>query len=394
MPTAATPLSAADFAALTLARTSGIGPVTYHSLLALHPNPADALANLPELCKARGRKQFKFPLEAEIQAEIDATHTLGAQFIFHHNDNYPELLKNTPDAPPVLVVMGNPDLLHTRQVAIVGNRNASLSGQTFTQNLAGTLADNNLTITSGLARGVDTHAHTATLQNGGNTVAVIAGGINHVYPPENKNLRAQIIEYGCLVTESPIGETPTARHFPRRNRIIAGLSLATVVTEAARNSGSLITAQYAGDYGRDVYAVPGNPQDARAAGPNHLLQQGAAILLNPDDLIAQLPQNMSHVMAKSGVNSVNYTRETQTDLFSSELATIDHKMDISEPELSNNLPELTPKTTILSALSSQPVPQDKLLRELNLPEHESLALLAELELMGDIQRHPGNHWSL
>lgn len=382
-------LTQAHIAALTLARTSGIGPVTYHSLLALHPCPIAALNALPELCKSRGRKLLTPPSQKDIEAEIDATHALGAQFIFIQDDDYPALLKQTPDAPPVLVVLGNPKHLHARGVAIVGNRNASLSGQQFTQTLSETLSDNNLTVISGLARGIDTTAHQAALSVGAPTVAAIAGGINHVYPPENAELRQKIIQNGCLVTESPVNETPTARHFPRRNRLIAGLSLATVVTEAARNSGSLITAQYAGDYGRDVFAVPGNPQDNRAAGPNHLLKQGASILLDPEDILQQLPQNISHVIAKTPAKT-HYTREQQADLFAQPQ---EPETKLPENKETPDTPQ-TPTDIIKTTLSSHPIPQDKLLRQLNLPEREALSLLTELELMGDIQRHPGNHWSL
>lgn len=382
-------LTQTQLSALTLARTSGIGPITYHSLLNLFPTPEEALHNLSDLCKSRGRKILTPPAAHIIDQEVEKTLSLGASFLFYHEDAYPQLLKETPDAPPVLITLGNPLLLQEKQVAIVGNRNASIHGKTFTQELATALADHNITTTSGLARGVDTAAHQASLIAGHTTIAAIAGGINHIYPPENKNLRESIIEKGCIVTESPFGETPTARHFPRRNRIIAGLSIATVVTEAARHSGSLITTQYAGEYGRDVFAVPGNPKDSRAAGPNHLLAQGAQILLSPDQLISMLPQNMSQVTAKSAQATL-FTREAQSDLFD----------DLPHQETSTpNIPEketeqISIETQLKNALTSTPLPQDALIRQLKISETQALALLSELELMGDIQRHPGNQWSL
>jgi DNA processing protein len=277
-------LTPEQLATFRLARTNGVGPVTFLSLLEKCESAAKAVEQLPALCKQSKRKMLTPPTQQDIQAELDQISNAGGHIVCYGDDVYPEWLANTSNPPIALTVLGDPAWLSKPQIAIVGNRNASAAGANYTANLAEELTAAGFTITSGLARGVDTAAHKGALKLGA-TIAVLAGGADFIYPPENKELYEQIKAEGCIVSEQPWDMQPTNRHFPRRNRIIAGLSLATLVTEASRHSGSLITAQDAGEFGRDVFAVPGSPQDPRAAGPNHLLKQGAIPLTEVDDIL-------------------------------------------------------------------------------------------------------------
>ena len=283
-----THLTPAHLAIWQLIRTTGVGPVAFKRLLKLcNHNPLNATEQFSELAAARGRKAKLCPM-SDIEAEAEALYKAGGQAVFLGDDAYPTLLSHIPDCPPMLHIIGNLETLNMNSYAIVGSRNASAVGMKFAEELATDLTLNGATITSGLARGIDTAAHTGELQNGF-TLAVVAGGVNHIYPPENKNLREKIIAEGCVISENPFGSTPTNRHFPRRNRIIAGLTRATVVVEATRKSGSLITATFAGEYGRDVYAVPGAPADPRATGSNHLLKQVAQLLESAEDILQNTP---------------------------------------------------------------------------------------------------------
>ena len=352
-----------QYAALRLARTSGIGPVRYFSLIERCGTPSAALAALPEL--SRG-KLTPAPT-ALIEAEIAATAKLGGQLIFFDDAAYPELLKHIPDPPPVLAVLGDCSLLHTPQLAIVGTRNASANGQRYTHQLAQELAGHGFTITSGLARGIDTAAHHGALAANGKTIAILGGGLDHIYPPQNKDLFTTLTEQGAIVAETPIGTAPTASSFPRRNRLIAGLSHGVLVVEAARHSGSLITAQYAGEQGREVMAIPGHPADPRAAGPNHLLRQGATLVTSADEIREALAQfNPSAPPPRQ-----HYVRE--------------------DPAPADDFlaPEDMTVPTLLDLLSPTPTPLDDLTRRLNLTPAQLLAQVVELELEGRVQRLPG-----
>ncbi|MBU6449376.1 MAG: DNA-processing protein DprA [Rhodospirillales bacterium] len=273
---------------LRLARTESVGPVTYRRLLSRFSGPDEALHALPGLAISGGRANPpRIPPMAEVQREYEAVRRLGGMFLFLDQPGYPAYLAELPDAPPAIAVLGDVSLLSSRSIGIVGARNASANGMRLAAHLAAELAPH-LTIVSGLARGIDTAAHEGALR-GGRTIAVIAGGLDSPYPPENQDLQRRIAETGAVVAEAPLGTAPIGRHFPKRNRIIAGLTLGLVVIEAAPRSGSLLTARLAAEAGREIFAVPGSPLDPRARGGNDLIRQGAHLTETADDVLANLP---------------------------------------------------------------------------------------------------------
>lgn len=251
---------------IRLIRTENVGPITFHRLMEQYGSAAKALDMLPELARRGGRsKPLRVAPKAEAEREVQANRRFGARLICACEPDYPEPLAAVDDAPPVISVAGHAHLLRRRAVAIVGARNASLNGKKFAESLARDLGEAGLLVVSGLARGIDTAAHAGSIASG--TAAVLAGGIDVVYPPENEGLYRDIMALGVVVAESPIGTQPQARHFPRRNRLISGLSLGVLVVEAALRSGSLITARMALEQGREVMAVPGSPLDPRCQVP-------------------------------------------------------------------------------------------------------------------------------
>ncbi|POF61900.1 DNA-protecting protein DprA [Novacetimonas maltaceti] len=278
-----TPDHAHVAACLRLARTRGIGPVSYHRLIRTHGSAQAALDML-----SRGREAERVPPASDIAREMERTAAIGGRILVHGDPDYPPALAVVADAPPVLSVMGDTGLLRGRIVGVVGARNASAGGMRIAQSLATMLAAADVTVMSGLARGIDAAAHRGALP-ARRTVAAIAGGLDCPYPPEHARLHHEIAEQGALVTEAPPGTMPQARHFPRRNRLIAGISLGCVVIEAALRSGSLITARMALDYDRIVFAVPGSPLDPRCHGSNDLLRQGAVLTENERDILRELP---------------------------------------------------------------------------------------------------------
>ena len=278
-----------DFNRLRLVRTESVGPITYRRLLDRFPDPADALAALPDLARMGGRAEpLRVPSEAEVEREFAHLARMGAKILFLGDAKYPEYLSELADAPPMLAVLGDVSLLSARCIGMVGARNASVSGLRFTEQLASELAADQIIVVSGLARGIDAAAHQGALRTG-KTVAVIAGGLDVPYPPENAALQKRIAEGGAVVAEAPLGTAPLAKHFPKRNRIIAGLSLGLVVIEAAARSGSLLTARLANEAGREIFAVPGAPLDPRSKGGNELLRQGAHLTETAADILLHLP---------------------------------------------------------------------------------------------------------
>ena len=281
-----TPLEMRD--RLRLARTDGVGPVTYRKLLRQYSTAAEAIAELPRIAAAAGRGGSpRVPSAGDAQKEMDRVAKLGGQMLILDGPDYPPLLSLLEISPPVLTVLGDTELLAKRSVALVGARNASANGQRVAEILANELAQAGLVVVSGMARGVDAAAHRGALY-ARLTVAAVAGGIDVVYPPENEKLQAEVAERGAVVAEAPLGTAPQARHFPRRNRIIAALSLGVVVVEAAMRSGSLITARVAQDMDRDIFAVPGSPLDARCRGSNDLIRNGAYLTESAADVLAHL----------------------------------------------------------------------------------------------------------
>ena len=246
---------------LRLIRSDNVGPVTFHQLIRRYGSATEALAALPDLARADGRRRIRLCPVSTAEGEMERTHNIGAQFCFFGTDAYPESLAALPDAPPVLITKGHHDLVHGRQLGIVGARNASAAGMKFTRTVAHELGEAGFVVTSGMARGIDTAAHEGALPTG--TIAVMAGGMDIIYPPENAELYDRLGQGGLIICELPIGTKPLARHFPQRNRIISGLSLGVLVVEAALRSGSLITARNAAEQGREVFAVPGSPLDPR-----------------------------------------------------------------------------------------------------------------------------------
>lgn len=272
---------------LRLVRCPGVGPVTFRRLLREYDSATSAIRALPERLRQAGLRQLSIPAFEPIRSEWEATEKFGARILFFDDDDYPRAMKNLPDAPSSLTVMGNVSLLSHRCVGVVGARNASAAGLRMAESLATGLAAADIVVVSGLALGIDRAAHLAALYPH-RTVAALAGGVNTVYPPENGELQAAIANKGCLVTEAPFGTIPQGRHFPRRNRLIAGMSLGVVVVEAGLRSGTMITARTALDYGRDVFAVPGCPLDPRARGGNDLIRQGAILTETVEDILRNL----------------------------------------------------------------------------------------------------------
>ncbi|MGR3519519.1 MAG: DNA-processing protein DprA, partial [Roseovarius sp.] len=273
---------------LRLLRSRRVGPNTFHRLMADHGSAAAALDALPGIAHAAGVADYRACPTGVAEAELRAGHAAGARLLTFADAAYPAALRDLPDAPPLLWVMGDPAILSRPAIAIVGARNASSLGLRMARALAADLAAQGYPIVSGLARGIDTAAHRASLDDG--TIATMAGGVDVIYPAENAELAARIAESGLRLSEQPPGLAPQARHFPVRNRLISGLARAVVVVEAAAKSGSLITARTTLDQGREVMAVPGHPIDARAAGCNMLIRDGTTLVRNATDVIEALPR--------------------------------------------------------------------------------------------------------
>lgn len=373
-------LSEFHYQQLRLFRSTGVGPVIFRKLIDRYDSAKAAIDHFDEINK-QYKKKLKVVSEKALNAEIDQLTQIGGQFIFQDDPNFPELLTHIHDCPPVLSVIGDPSALAVKQVAIVGNRNASAPSMKFTRKLAADLCNNGYVVTSGLARGIDSAAHLGALDVKGQTVAVLAGGVDHIYPPENKMLYANIVEHGgAIVSEMPLGMAPTQNHFPRRNRIVSGLSLGVVVIEAAKRSGSLITARLAGEQGREVFAMPGSPMDTRSEGPNYLIQNGATMLQNVDDVLNNLPQSF--------VGNIK-PPQTSFDFTAPADCHVEHEVKALAPAVEDDQGEaLSPQEAILHLLSSTPIAVDELIRLSNLPERSVMAILSELDLDGLVSRQP------
>ena len=349
-----------SFARLRLLRSRRVGVVTYYRMLREYGTACAALEALPDVARAAGVKDYRICPENVVHAELRAAKAVNARLIAHDCAAYPPHLAELDDAPPFLWAIGDIELLHRPLVSIVGARNASSLGTRMARALASGLGEAGFTVVSGLARGIDAAAHLATLDTG--TIAVQAGGVDVIYPVENTTLAQDIAAQGLRISEQPMGLQPMARHFPSRNRIIAGLSRATVVVEAAAKSGSLITARDALDQGREVLAVPGHPFDARAAGCNMLIRDGAALVRNAADVIDQL--GPAKAPAASPPISPAAAPAPQRDIAALH-------------------------TDILSRLGPSPVAEDQLLRDLAVAPGIATPVLVELELNGHILRHAG-----
>ena len=352
-------------ARLRLIRSDNIGPITYFQLIGRFGSAAAALAAIPELAARGGGRVPRLAGRDQIEREIEEVARLGARYLFAGEPPYPALLAAMESAPPALIAKGNPEILDRLPVAIVGARNASAAGCRFARMLAHSLGEAGAAIVSGLARGIDTAAHDGALDSG--TVAVVAGGIDVFYPPENEARQQAIGERGLLVSEQPPGVEPRARHFPTRNRIIAGLALGTVVVEAVLRSGSLITARLAAECGREVMAVPGSPLDPRAQGCNQLIRDGATLIQNADDVLEALQPMRSRPPPEHRV-------EEQA------AAPVDADDGV--------------RRDISNLLSGTPVAVDEIVRQTALPAAVVRTVLLELELAGRLERHAGGRVSV
>ncbi len=353
---------------LRLIRSEGVGPVTYRRLLARYGSAAAALDALPQLARAGGRAAAPIiPPAADITRELAAIDRIGATLLLLDTPGYPDLLAELPDAPPALLVLGDVACLNARAVAIVGSRNASANGQRLAETIAGALAQAGIAVVSGLARGIDTAAHRGALAQG-RTIACIAGGLDVPYPEENAALQAAIARNGAVVTEAPLGTAPLARHFPRRNRLIAGLTLGTLVVEAAIRSGSLITARMALEANREVFAIPTSPLDPRGRGGNGLIRAGEARLVETaEDILADLP---------TGPRIRGFAEPPPPAL---DFPPADQQAATAQ---------------ILGLLSPDPTPVDDLIRRCQFSASAVASVLMDLELAGRIETLPGNRVAL
>lgn len=364
--------SSERIAALRLARSENVGPVTFRDLLRHCGSAEAALEQLPELSRRGGyRANVRICPRADAEAELRRAQDFGARVLVVGEPDYPTALAALEAPPPVIYVKGDAGLLQRHCLAIVGARACSAAGIKLGKHFAAGIGRGGFVIVSGLARGIDAAAHAAALETG--TVAVLGGGLDIVYPPEHAQLQRTVGERGCLVAEMPFGFTPRAQSFPRRNRIISGLSLGVLVVEAARRSGSLVTARLAAEQGREVFAVPGHPLDPRAEGTNRLLKSGATFVTEPDDVLSAL------------------TPLTRAPLLGLR----------EDPEDEGLGPTPAPPTLtdddrgrVLSALGPAPIDIDSIVRGTGLSTRCVQVALLELALAGRIERHGGGLISL
>ena len=357
---------------LRLIRSENVGPVTFRELINHTGSAEAALAALPELSRRGGKRTIRIASQDDAEREIEALARIGGRLRALGEHGYPPLLRHVDGAPPLISVLGSDDrLAESAAIAMVGARNASLAGQKIASEIAGDLSARGYTVVSGLARGIDAAAHRAALAGG--TAAVLAGGVDIIYPPENRDLYRDIAAHGAIVSEMPFGWKPRARDFPRRNRLISGMSLATVLIEAARGSGSLHTARFAAEQNREVFVVPGSPLDPRSEGGNRLIRDGATLVASGADVLESLgPRRIAEEIPG---------------------------LDIEEPGAGGG-PVRPPdvddseRGRVLSALGAAPVEVDELIRYTGLPARIVHVILLELELAGRLERHRGQRISL
>jgi len=352
---------------LRLSRSDNVGPRTFRELLILYGSAAAALDALPDLAQRGGNRSIRIATLAEAEREMERARAFGVSFVALGERDYPDRLRRTTSAPPLVALRGNLACLQRPMVAIVGSRNASIAGIKMAALLARGLGEVGMTVVSGLARGIDAAAHEASAATG--TVAVLAGGHDQIYPPENEPLLDRLLPAGAAISEMPMGHEPRARDFPRRNRIIAGLSLGVVVVEAAEKSGSLITARMALDENREVFAVPGSPLDPRAGGTNRLLKQGATLVSEIDDILAVIQP----ILARTPLEG---------------------SLEEDEEVMGGADPGDDGRNRILSLLGPVPVTLDDIVRASGLPVAAVRVALLELDLAGRLHRDPAGRVSL
>lgn len=358
---------------LQLIRTPTIGPITFHRLIAKYGSAANALDALPDLARKAGRKiALKAADRREAEQELIEADRQGARAIAYCEEDYPAPLAAIPDPPPVIYLRGHASLFEKPAIAIIGARNASGVGRKIARSLAADLGAADIVIASGLARGIDGAAHEASLKTG--TIAVVAGGVDVIYPPEHDDLTAHIAREGAVISECAMGRKPTARDFPKRNRLISGLSRGVIVVEAAAKSGTLITARFALEQGREVFAVPGSPLDPRCQGANRLIRDGATLVENAEDVLEVLAAQRTGV-SESDRDLFNWTG-TPGDVEPDAVMTASVRRQVRE------------------LLSFTPLHRDDILRELETAPGLVAEALLELVLTGEATEHEGGRFSL
>jgi len=356
---------------LRLARSRRVGPATFIRLIREHRSAAAALAALPALAAGAGLRGYAPADRAAVEAEWQAAERAGARPLLLGAAQYPACLATIADPPPLLWALGDPTLAARPAVALVGARNASALGCRMAARLAAELGALGLVVVSGLARGIDASAHDAALATG--TIAVQGGGVDDLYPPENAGLATRIAALGLRLSEMPMGHAPRAQDFPRRNRIVSGLALGVVVIEGAERSGSLITARNAADQGREVMAVPGNPLDARAAGCNALIREGATLVRSAEDVAEALAASLADMPRPEPRPRAQPQAAPPPPA----------------PEPATPAPPEALAGRLLALLGPAPSPEDLLIRSTGAPAARVAEALLDLELAGLIERHPG-----
>lgn len=363
---------------LRLIRSENVGPKTFYSLIKLFGDAATSIENIGDFSLRGGKsKPIKIFSKSDAEKELELLKKNNAKLITYKSLEYSRLLFEIYDPPPVLSYKGNIDLLnHHKCIAIVGARNASANGRSFAHKIAAELTEEGYVTVSGLARGIDSSVHQAATSK---TIGVIAGGIDHIYPPENKKLFESLEKEGLIIAELPVGSIPLGKHFPQRNRIISGLALATVVIEASLKSGSLITARFALEQNREIFAVRGFPLDPRFQGTNKLIRQGAHLVESVNDIVANLPQYEEFMKKDESL----FKDFAELDANFKPLNT----MQVKEPSEKE-------RAAVIELLSAMPIDFDYLQKMTELPLPIIYTIILELELAGKAMRHPSNKISL
>lgn len=368
-------IDAEHLARIRLLRSERIGPISFAQLMTRFGTALAAIDALPDLVQRAGGRAIRIASMAQINAEVARVGAAGARYLFADDVHYPALLGHIDNAPPVMTIRGELALLDRPAIAMVGARNASAAACRFARQIAGELTEAGYLVVSGLARGIDTAAHEGAMRIAGNglagTVGVIASGIDISYPPENRSLQTEMGERALVIAEQPPGTEPLARHFPYRNRIIAGIALATLVVEAAPKSGSLITARLAAEAGRDVMAIPGSPLDSRSRGCNELIRNGATLVQSVSDILELVEPFGGKQSPRLATPAAHYRPGTP----------------VSEPD--NHA-----RAAVISLLGQSPVSIDELVRQSGLESGAVQMILVDLELAGLIERHAGGKVSL
>ncbi|MDX2257598.1 MAG: DNA-processing protein DprA [Hyphomicrobiaceae bacterium] len=387
-------------ACLRLIRSDGIGPLTFRQVINRFGGAEAAVEELPGYLarSCRATRQIAIAAADVAERELEAAAKVGARAVFTIEPGYPPRLAMLDAPPPLIYVLGRDDLLARPSLAIVGARDASAAGSKLARLFAAGLGEAGLAIVSGLARGIDASAHEASLSTG--TIAVVAGGVDVVYPPEHAKLHRRLAEEGAIVSEMPCGFVPRGRDFPRRNRLISGIALGVLIVEAARRSGSLVTARHAGEQGREVFAVPGHPLDPRAEGTNHLLKSGATLVTEAADIIAALrplsgcgeeafgepwrSNPVAHAVTDGAMQAARRAVTAATPQPS--MAAAREARDARDIQLAQDVSEAD-RARVLSALGAAPVDTDEVARATYLPIGLVRSILLDLDLEGLIVRH-------